>query len=94
MSTLKQNLIDVFELDKMPGEKMNEMLERLSKLVFQAVLVRALPLLSEEDLNKYEKMVGRPEGGDALLKFLSEKVPNFDKMIAEETEILHTEMIA
>ena len=49
MATIKQTIVDLFELDKMAPEKAAEMIERLSKLVFQSVLVRSLPLLSEED---------------------------------------------
>lgn len=84
--------MDLFELDKMPPEKAAEMVDRLGKLVFQAVLVRALPLLSEEDLTEYEKIVDSKQEGDVLFKFLSEKVPDFDNMVAEESENLRAEM--
>jgi len=92
MNTIKEDLFDLFQLDKMPPEKGVEMLERLAKLVFQAVLVRVLPTLSEEDLSEYEKIVAGKEEGDALFRFLSEKVPGFDKIIAEEAKILHDEL--
>lgn len=92
MSTIKENLMDLFELDKMPPEKATEMVDRLGKLVFQAVLVRALPALSEEDLAEYEKIVDSKQEGDVLFKFLSEKVPNFDNIVAEESENLRAEM--
>ncbi|TSA28998.1 MAG: hypothetical protein D4R68_02995 [Ignavibacteriales bacterium] len=92
MSTIKENLFDLFQLDRMPPEKGVEMLERLSKLVFQAVLVRVLPMLSEEDLAQYEKLVEGKEEGDALFHFLNEKVPGFDKIISEEAETLRMEL--
>ena len=92
MSTIKENLIDLFELDKMSPEKAVEMLERLSKLVFQAVLVRVLPTLSEEDFTKYEEIIAKNEGGEVMFKFLGEKVADFDKIIAEEAETLRAEM--
>ena len=92
MSTIKENLIDLFELDKMPPEKVAEMVDRLAKLVFQAVLVRVLPILSEEDLTEYEKIVDSKQEGDVLFKFLGEKIPDFDNIIAEESENLRAEM--
>jgi len=92
MSTIKENLFEMFELDKMPVEKAEEMLEKLSKLVFQAVLVRSLPLLSEEDLGEYEKVVASEEGGDVLLEFLNKKVPEFNKIVLEETGELRREL--
>lgn len=93
MSTIKENLVDLFQLDKMPPEKAIEMIERLSKLVFQAVLVRALPMLSEEELTQYEKIIEGKEEGNVLFKFLSEKVPNFQELIKEEAQILHDELV-
>jgi hypothetical protein len=92
MSTIKENLFDLFQIDKMPPEKGVEMLERLSKLVFQAVLVRVLPMLSEKDLAQYEKLVTSKEEGDVLFRFLNEKVPGFDKIISEEAETLRMEL--
>jgi len=92
MNTIKENLFDLFQLDKMPPEKGVEMLERLSKLVFQSVLVRVLPLLSEEDLIEYEKIVNSQEGGDVLFKFLGEKIPEFDKITREESGLLKNEL--
>ena len=92
MSTIKENLFDLFQLDRMPPEKGVEMLDRLAKLVFQAVLVRVLPMLSEEDLTEYEKIVGGEDGGEVLFSFLSSKVPEFDKIVAEEAEILRVEL--
>ncbi|MEK7572506.1 MAG: DUF5663 domain-containing protein [Patescibacteria group bacterium] len=92
MSTIKENLFDLFQLDKMPPKKGAEMLERLSKLVFQAVLVRVLPLLSEENLSEYEKIVNSQQDGDVLFKFLGEKIPEFENIIKEESENLRAEM--
>ncbi len=92
MSTIKENLFDLFQLDKMPPEKGVEMLDRLAKLVFQSVLVRVLPTLSEEDLVEYEKIIDSKEEGDVLFKFLGEKVPDFEKIVAEESELLRMEL--
>lgn len=92
MNTIKKDLFDLFQIDKMPPEKGAEMLDRLAKLVFQAVLVRALPMLSEEDLTAYEKIVSGNEGGDILFQFLSEKVPEFNKIITEEIGVLRREV--
>ena len=77
----------------MPPEKGNEMLERLAKLVFQAVLVRALPLISEEDFLEYEKIVkDESKEADELFNFLREKVPEFEKIVREESEELRREL--
>ncbi len=92
MSTIKENLIDLFELDKLPPEKAIEMTERLGKLVFQAVLVRVLPTLSEENLTKYEGIIAKNEGVEVMFKFLGEAVPNFEGIITEEAEALRADL--
>ena len=92
MSTIKQTIIDLFELGKMASEKATEMVNRLGKLVFQAVLVRVLPLLSEQDMAKYEKIVDSKEGGEMIFKFLGEKIPDFENIILEEAESLRAEL--
>lgn len=92
MNTIKKNLFDLFEIDKMPPEKGLEMLNRLATLVFQAVLVRALPLLSEEDLTEYEKLIEDKSEGDIIFDFLSKKVPEFNKIIEEEARALQREV--
>jgi len=93
MSTIKDNLFELFQLDRMPPEKAVEMLDRLANLVFQAVLVRVLPTLSEEDLAEYERIVdSKEEGGDVLMIFLSKKVPEFNDIVKEEAENLRLEL--
>lgn len=92
MTTIKKTIVDLFELDKMAPEKAAEMIDRLAKLIFQSVLVRTLPLLSEKDFTEYEKIVDSKEGGEVIFKFLSEKIPDFENIVAEESEALRAEM--
>ena len=92
MTTIKETIVDLFELDKMEPVKAAEMIDRLGKLVFQAVLVRVLPLLSEEDMTEYERIVSSQEGGEVLFKFLGEKIPDLENIIMEEAETLRAEL--
>ena len=68
------------------------MVERLGRLIFQATLVRAIPLLSEENQKEYEKLIDSEKGGDEMFKCLQEKVPGFEEIIKEESEALRLEM--
>lgn len=92
MQKIKKGLIDLFELEKLPPEKMVEMVERLSRLVFQSVLIQVLPLLSDADMTEYEKIIESEEGGERLFLFLKEKVPNFEEIVQEESEALRDEL--
>lgn len=92
MKTIKEDLIDLFELEKLSPEKSAEMVDRLAKLVFQSVLVRVLPMLSEEDLTQYEKLVDSGQGGDVIFKFLNEKIENLGEIVKEESEDLRADL--
>lgn len=91
MSNIKETLFDLFQLDRMPPEKGLEMLNSLSQLVFQSVLARVLPMLTEEEMQEYESIVEKKEA-DALFAFLNEKVPDFEKIVQEEAELLHLQL--
>ena len=83
---IRGNIIKLFEIDKLPEEKQEEMINRVGKIIFQAVLMRVLPLLEENDLQAYEKMIESAVAPDELMEFFIEKVPGFLQIIAEESE--------
>lgn len=92
MQTIKKDLVDLFELDKLSPEKMNETVERLSRLIFQAVLARVLPVMSEEKLEEYDRLVDSEEAGEKIFSFLQTNVSDLDKIIKEESEDLRKEI--
>jgi hypothetical protein len=92
MNNVNKNLFELFGLEKLPPEKGAGIVLRLGKLVFQAVLVRVLPLLSEEDLTEYETITENTIDMEEILKFLSEKIPDFDNIVKEESENLRDAM--
>lgn len=92
MQKIKKDLIDLFELEKLAPEKMLTIVEKLSRLVFQAVLVQVLPLLSDEDMAEYDRITESEESGEKLFLFLKEKVPNFEEIVQAEAENLHAEL--
>lgn len=94
MNTLQKTIADLFELDKLPPEEAADTANRLGKLVFQAVLVRVLPTLSDEEMTEYEKVLSSPDSGAMLIKFLTEKVPNFESVMVEEAESIRQELLA
>ena len=83
---IRDNIITLFEIDKLPEEKQEETISRIGKIIFQSVLVRVLPFLEEENLAQYEKLVEDGAGPDVLLDFFFEKVPSFLQIVAEEAE--------
>jgi hypothetical protein len=83
---IRENIITLFEIEKLPEDKQEETISRIGNIIFQAVLIKALPLLKEEDLKQYEKLVEDGVEAEALLDFLFEKIPSFLQIITEESE--------
>ena len=86
MQEIRNSIIKLFNIGNLPPEKQEETITRIGNIIFQAVLVRVLPSLSEENLAGYEKLVdGNPEP-DVLFNFFFEKVPDFLQIVTEESE--------
>jgi hypothetical protein len=92
MATIKQNLMDLFEIEKMPEEKREETLNKLTNLILESTLVRALPLLSEENMTEYEDILESKQSPEVLFNFLSSKIPSFEDILKEEADMLHKEL--
>lgn len=83
---VKKNIIELFEIEKLPKDKQEETITRIGNIIFQSVLLRALPMLKEEDLSLYEKLIKNNVEADALLDFFFEKIPSFFEIVTEESE--------
>lgn len=92
MATIKQNLMDLFEIEKMPEEKREETLNKLTNLILESTLVRTLPLLSEENMTEYEDILESKQSPEVLFNFLSSKIPSFEEILKEEADMLHKEL--
>jgi hypothetical protein len=92
MATIKQNLMDLFEIEKMPEEKREATLNKLTTLILESTLMRALPLLSEENMTEYEDILESKQSPEVLFNFLSSKIPSFEDILKEEADMLHKEL--
>ena len=92
MATIKQNLMDLFEIEKMPEKKREDTLNRLTTLRLESTLTRALPLLSEENMTEYEDILESKQSPEVLFNFLSSKIPSFEDIMKEEADMLHKEL--
>ncbi len=63
----------------------------MSKIIFQSVLVRVLPTLTEEQQAKYDEIIENGKEEDLFL-FLRDNVQDFDEIIKEEANILKKEL--
>ena len=78
MNPIQKNIIEILELDKLLPEEQEEFIIRTGAVIYQNVLMRAMETMSEKLDNN-----GSPQ---EIFGFLKDKVPDFEKIIAEEAE--------
>lgn len=83
---IKKNIVELFNIDKLPEDKQEEMVKQIGTLIFQSVLIRILPNLEEAELAEYERLIEGGASQEALLDFFFDKVPNFLEIVTEESE--------
>ncbi len=88
---IRESIIELFNIRDLPEDKQEETINRIGGIIFQSVLMRTLPMLSEEDLVNYEKMLENNVAPDELMNFFGEKIPNFLEIVAEESENFRAE---
>ncbi len=82
---VREDIITLFNIKDLPEDKQEETINRIGTIIFQNVLMRTLPMLSEEDLAKYEELLEKNSSPEDLMDFFGEKVPNFLEIIKEES---------
>jgi len=89
-----KDLIEELHFDSLPLEKQEELIMRMSEVVYDRAILKVLEVLTAEESVKLTSLLGeekQQEAGD----FLVEKVPGFDEIIKKEImdfqqEILQT----
>lgn len=82
---IREDIITLFNIKDLPEDKQEETINRIGKIIFQNVLMRALPMLTEEELAKYETLLSANATPEELMNFFGEKIPNFLEIIKEES---------
>lgn len=82
---VREDIITLFKIKDLFEDKQEETINRIGNIIFQNVLMRVLPMLSEEDLNQYEKLLEENTSPENLMDFLGERVPTFLEIIKEES---------
>lgn len=96
-NTLQETIIKNFGLSDFLEEEREEMIMQIGATIYEAVLTRAMGILTDEEQQEFEKIIDEERGPDALLTFLKEKIPSFHTIVQEEIEQLkreHQELVS
>ncbi len=88
MDILQKNITKELGLENLPEDKRDEIYLRISKIIYQNIMIRVVDALKEEDRDEFNKLLDEDikaeEESDKILEFLRSKIENFDNIVAEE----------
>jgi len=90
---IKENIFTTFQIDKLSEGDQNDAFLRISKIIFQSVLLRTVTSMNPEDVNEYEELLSKDANINELMSFFIERIPEFKYIIKEETNNLVESML-
>lgn len=91
---LSKDVIKEWGLQSLPSEKQEEMVERIGRIMYQAILVKALDILSEKEQDEFDKLLDKDETTPQdVLVFLEKKIPTFQDLLKEEKVNLKRDLL-
>jgi hypothetical protein len=94
MNPLNDDIIKEWGLSKLALEEQADMVERIGRLIYQALLVRSLDLLSEEEQTELDLILDEEQTTPQdVLHFLEVKIPTFELLRQEEITNLKRDIL-
>lgn len=91
---LSKDIVKEWGLGSLPETKQVEIVSRIGRIIYQAILVRALDILSEKEQEEFDALLDKDSTTpDDVLAFLQKKIPTFDQLVLEERKILKEDIL-
>lgn len=92
---LSKDVIKEWGLESMPVEKQEDFVDRIGRMMYQAILVRALDILSEKEQVEFDLLLDEDNTTpNEVLAFLKAKIPTFEILVEEERQNLKRDLLA
>ncbi len=89
MNIVSKEIIQEWGLGNLSEIKQVEMVERIGLLIYQAVLVQSLDILSDAEQTELDTLMGEDSTTtEDVLAFLNSKIPTFKELVKEEQDRL------
>lgn len=91
---LSKDIIKEWNLESLSGVELEETVERIGRVLYQAILVRSLDILSESEQDELDLILDKNDTTpQAILAFLGSKIPTFKDLLKEEKENLKRDLL-
>lgn len=94
MNPLSKDIISEWGLGDLPLEEQIDMVDRIGRLIYQAVLVRSLDILSEIEQDEFDMLLNEDTSTpEEVILFLERKIPTFKMLLKEEVNKLKADIL-
>jgi hypothetical protein len=94
MNPLSKNIIEEWGLQNMSPAEQGDMVERIGRLIYQAILVRSLDILSETEQEEFDLLLDEDTTTAAeVVLFLEKKIPTFQLLLKQEVDKLKADIL-
>jgi hypothetical protein len=83
---IMKSIVEEFHLDALPEAQRAETLARIGGILYQAILLRCLEKMPEEDQVEFEKILDADGAPEDIFGFLEAHTENFGDIAKEEVE--------
>ena len=94
MNILSKDIIKEWGLASLPEQRQREIVGRIGRILYQALLVKSLDILSEKEQGELDLLLDNdtttPEN---VLKFMQAKIPTFDILVKDERKRLKEDLL-
>lgn len=94
MNPLSKDIISEWGLGELPQEEQIDMVDRIGRLIYQAILVRSLDILSEIEQDEFDALLNEDTSTpEEVVIFLERKIPTFKVLLKEEVNKLKSDIL-
>ena len=94
MNLLSQDIINEWGLQNLSEAEQVNYIERIGRLIYQAILVRSLDILSSGEEIEFDALLDQDSTTpEDVLAFLQKKIPTFHLLLKEEIERLKEDVV-
>ncbi len=84
METLRDLIANSFTFGDLSNDDQNKMINELADIAIQRTVMRALDKMTDEEVENFEKTMGKDADPKDVFGYLESRVPSFYDMLREE----------
>lgn len=94
MNPLSKDIVSEWGLGELPLEEQIDTVDRIGRLIYQALLVRSLDILSEVEQTEFDLLLDEDTTTpEEVVLFLERKIPTFKLLLKEEVNKLKSDIL-